>query len=74
VPQLSYAVAARFEFVPTLKQELLQETSERRRLRRLNELLAGAAEALEREREIAARAATNGKVQPREPTDEPPDA
>jgi ATP-dependent Lon protease len=66
-PQLSYAVAARFEFVPTLKQELLQETSERRRLRRLNELLEGAAEGLEREREIAARAQTNGKVQPRPP-------
>jgi Lon protease-like protein len=66
-PQLSYAVAARFEFVPTLKQELLQEISERRRLRRLCDLLEGAAEALEREREIAARAATNGKVQPRAP-------
>jgi ATP-dependent Lon protease len=66
-PQLSYAVAARFEFVPTLKQELLQEVSERRRLRRLCELLEGAADALEREREIAARAATNGKVQPRSP-------
>jgi Lon protease-like protein len=66
-PQLSYAVAARFEFVPTLKQELLQEISERRRLRRLCELLEGAADALEREREIAARAATNGKVQPRTP-------
>jgi Lon protease-like protein len=66
-PQLSYAVAARFEFVPTLKQELLQEISERRRLRRLCELLEGAAETLEREREIAARAATNGKVQPRAP-------
>jgi Lon protease-like protein len=69
-PQLSYAVAARFEFVPTLKQELLQEVSERRRLRRLCELLEGAAVALEREREIAARAATNGKVQPRLPDGE----
>ena len=72
-PQLSYAVAARFEFVPPLKQELLEERSERVRLKRLCELLAGAAETLEREREIAARAATNGKVQPREPTDDPPD-
>jgi Lon protease-like protein len=66
-PQLSYAVAARFEFVPPLKQELLEERSERVRLKRLCTLLEGAAEALEREREIAARAATNGKVQPREP-------
>jgi Lon protease-like protein len=73
-PQLSYAVAARFEFVPPLKQELLEERSERVRLRRLCELLAGAAATLEREREIAARAATNGKVQPREAADEPPGA
>jgi Lon protease-like protein len=68
-PQLSYAVAARFEFVPPLKQELLEERSERVRLKRLCGLLEGAAETLEREREIAARAATNGKVQPREPSD-----
>ncbi len=68
-PQLSYAVAARFEFVPPLKQELLEELSERVRLKRLCGLLEGAAEALEREREIAARAATNGKVQPREPSE-----
>ena len=66
-PQLSYAVAARFEFVPPLKQELLEERSERVRLKRLCGLLEGAAETLEREREIAARAATNGKVQPRRP-------
>jgi Lon protease-like protein len=64
-PQLSYAVAARFEFVPSLKQELLEEVSERRRLHRLCELLEGAATTLEREREIAARAATNGRVDPR---------
>jgi Lon protease-like protein len=68
-PQLSYAVAARFEFVPPLKQELLEERSERVRLKRLCGLLEGAAETLEREREIAARAATNGKVQSREPSD-----
>jgi Lon protease-like protein len=67
-PQLSYAVAARFEFVPPLKQELLEERSERVRLKRLCGLLEGAAETLEREREIAARAATNGKVQPRDPS------
>jgi len=66
-PQLSYAVAARFEFVPALKQELLEERSERVRLKRLCGLLESAAETLEREREIAARAASNGKVQPRGP-------
>ena len=69
-PQLSYALAARFDFALDVKQELLQEVSERLRLRRLCELLELAATALEREREIAARAATNGKVQPRRPTGE----
>jgi len=63
--QLSFDVAARFDFAPDLKQELLQETSERVRLKRLCELLAGAAKVVERQQEIAARAATNGKVQPR---------
>jgi Lon protease-like protein len=63
-PQLSFELAARFEFAPPLKQELLQETSERRRLGRLCEMLEGAAELVARRQEIAARAATNGKVEP----------
>ena len=65
VPQLSYAIAARFEFAPEVKQQLLQEVSERERIHRLVELLGTAVTVIEREREIAARAATNGKVQPR---------
>jgi Lon protease-like protein len=73
-PQLSFAVAARFEFVPALKQELLEERSERARLKRLCELLETAARTLEREKEIAARAATNGKVQPRDPSGGEPEA
>lgn len=64
VPQLSFAVAGRFDFSPDLKQELLEATSERVRLRRLCELLAAAADTVERQREIAARAQTNGKVHP----------
>ena len=64
-PQLSYAIAARFEFAPEVKQQLLQEVSERERMHRLVELLDAAVTVIEREREIAARAATNGKVQPR---------
>src|SRR5262245_4446379 len=40
-PQLSFALAARFEFAPPVKQELLQSTSERLRLERLCELLEG---------------------------------
>ena len=63
-PQLSFSLAGRFDFSADLKQELLDETSERIRLRRLCELLATAAETVERQREIAARAQTNGKVHP----------
>jgi Lon protease-like protein len=64
-PQLSYALAARFEFAADLKQELLQETSERVRLQRLGDLFEAAAQAVERQQEIAARAQTNGRVHPR---------
>src|SRR5215471_1739851 len=63
-PQLSFALAARFEFAPPVKQELLQSTSERLRLERLCELLEGAVEVVARQQEIAARAQTNGKVDP----------
>ena len=65
VPQLSFELAGRFEFAPELKQQLLQLTSERERMKLLAELLAGAATAVEREREIAERAHGNGKVDPR---------
>lgn len=65
VPQLSFELAGRFDFAPELKQRLLQLTSERRRMQMLAELLAGAAASVEREREIAARAQGNGKVDPR---------
>ncbi|RDI75597.1 putative protein similar to the N-terminal domain of Lon protease [Gaiella occulta] len=65
-PELSFALAGRFDFAPDLKQELLDETSERIRLRRLCELLELAAATVERRREIAARAQTNGKVHPPE--------
>jgi Lon protease-like protein len=63
-PELSFAIGGRFEFSPEIKQELLDESSERVRLRRLCELLALAAEAVERQKEIGARAQTNGKVEP----------
>lgn len=63
--QLSFELAGRFEFAPELKQRLLQLTSERRRMKLLAELLAGAATAVEREQEIGKRAASNGKVDPR---------
>jgi Lon protease-like protein len=63
--QLSFELAGRFEFAPELKQRLLQLTSERERMHLLAEILAGAAVAVEREREIASRAQGNGKVDPR---------
>lgn len=63
---LSFELAGRFEFAPELKQKLLQLTSERQRMHLLAELLAGAATAVEREREIAERAHGNGKVDPRD--------
>ena len=64
LPELSFAIAGCFDFSPDLKQELLDESSERVRLTRLCELLTIAAETVERQREVAARAQTNGKVHP----------
>ena len=65
-PELSFAIAGRFEFSSEIKQELLDESSERVRLARLCELLAIAAETVERQKEIANRAQSNGKVVPPE--------
>ena len=62
--ELSFAIAGRFDFSPDLKQELLDESSERVRLIRLAELLAIAADTVERQQEIALRAQANGKVHP----------
>ena len=64
LPELSFAIAGCFDFSPDLKQELLDESSERVRLSRLCELLTIAAATVERQREVAARAQTNGKVHP----------
>jgi len=61
-PELSYALAARVELEPDLKQELLEATSERERLERVCELLVDAASIVQRGRHAAERAATNGKV------------
>ena len=63
-PVLSFELAARVDFGPELKQELLELRSEGRRLRRLAELLDQAAQALTREREVRQRASGNGKVSP----------
>jgi Lon protease-like protein len=63
-PELSFSIAGRFELAPELKQELLAASSERVRLVRLCELLAIAAETVERQKEVATRAQSNGKVHP----------
>jgi Lon protease-like protein len=63
-PQLSFAIAARFELSPELKQQLLQVTSERQRMKRICEILATAAETVERQREVAALAQRNGRAHP----------
>jgi Lon protease-like protein len=63
-PALSFAIAGRFDFSPEIKQELLDESSERVRLKRLCELLELAAETVARQKEIATRAQSNGKVEP----------
>jgi Lon protease-like protein len=59
---LSFRLGARVDFGTVLKQELLELQSERARLDRLVDLLAQAAAALAREREVRERASGNGKV------------
>lgn len=61
-PQLSFAIAARFELPPQLKQDLLQRTSERERLGVVCEILERAGDAAERQRELSALAQRNGRV------------
>ena len=62
--QPSFEIGSRFELAPDLKLELLEETSERRRLVRLCEILETIAAAVERQREVAAIAQTNGRAKP----------
>ena len=67
---LSFAIAARFDFAPEIKQQLLQQTSERERIESLIRLLEAAGETIERQQEIAGRAQLNGKVDMRGARDE----
>jgi Lon protease-like protein len=60
-PQLSYAIAGRFELAAELKLDLLAMTSEPERLERVCEILSSAAHTIERQQQIAAIAQTNGK-------------
>ncbi len=61
-PLLSFALAARFELAPPLKQDLLQRTSERERLLVVSEILERAGAAEERRREIHDLAQGNGRA------------
>jgi Lon protease-like protein len=61
---VAFQIAARIDLGTDVKQELLELRSERERVVRLAGLLDRAARALEREREIRARATGNGRVEP----------
>jgi Lon protease-like protein len=61
---LSFEIGARVDFGAEPKQRLLELRSEAERLTLVCELLESAAEALETERDLRARAAQNGKVIP----------
>jgi ATP-dependent Lon protease len=65
VEQPSFTLASRFELAPELKLELLEQTSERLRLKRLCEILETVAAAVERQRETAELASRNGHARPR---------
>ena len=62
--QPAFSIASRFELAPELKLELLEEPSERLRLRRLCEILETVATVVERQREVAELAQRNGRVKP----------
>ena len=59
---LSFAIAGRIEFDVETRQQILELPTERERLEKVRELLAAAAERLERERRARAVAQTNGRV------------
>ncbi len=61
---LSFEIGARVDFGAEQKQQLLELRSEAERLALVCELLERAAEALETERDLRARASQNGKVIP----------
>ena len=65
-PQFEFELAARVDFGVDPKQELLASTSPRARVKRLNELLEIAIEAVRLEHTLRERAGQNGKVTPLE--------
>lgn len=67
-PELSYALAGRIELEPTLKQQLLEDTSEMSRLRSVVAILDEAVRRLERQRAVHALAKRNGDARSRPPS------
>jgi len=65
-PLLDFELAARVDFAPDAKQELLSSTSPGVRMTRLIELLEVALEAVKIEKALRERAGRNGKVTPLE--------
>jgi len=65
-PHFEFELAARVDFGVDPKQELLASTSPRARVKRLNELLEIAIEAVRLEHTLRERAGQNGKVTPLE--------
>jgi ATP-dependent Lon protease len=61
---IAYQIASRIDFGTEVKQGLLELRSERDRVVRLAPMLSQAADAVERDREIRARAGGNGRVEP----------
>jgi len=64
--QLDFELAARVDFAPEDKQELLASTSPSARAERLSELLELALEAVRTDKHLRERAGRNGKVTPLE--------
>jgi len=62
VGQLSFQLASRVDFGAEVKQQLLEQRSEARRLHVVAELLENAVQTMAVEREVRERASTNGKV------------
>jgi Lon protease-like protein len=61
--ELAFQITARIDLGTEVKQALLETRSERERVVRLTGLLARAAEAVARDREIRERATSNGRVE-----------
>jgi Lon protease-like protein len=66
-PLLDFELAARVDFAPDDKQDLLASTSPAARAERLADLLGLALEAVRTEKQLRERAGQNGKVTPLEP-------